>query len=199
MIAINPAFELVRQFKEVSTDVEKLVMKVVSSKYSVTSSDLVKAFEKGVSGEYGKFIMADPQTLINWVGKFVNEKSSAKNYLESGLLDPSTKPSSLGYPRTTDDWCKEANKCFTAFLNGVGCEYFHPHVYDRMLLDNKIELNAYKKYCKEDIDKYFFSKDDEMNDYINNHVNPAKQKILRDIFAGYKSKGWSSVYVIATV
>ena len=195
----NPAFDFLRQFKDVLPEVEELVIKVVSKKYTVTTNELKIAFEKGVAGEYGKFIMADPQTLINWVSKYYGEKNNSKNYLESGLLDPKTRPTSQNYPRTTDDWCKEANKCFTAFLNGVGCEYFHPHVYDRMLLDNKIELNAYKKYCKEDIDKYDFSKDDEANRYIENHVNPAKQKVLRDIFSGYRQKGWSYVYVIATV
>lgn len=191
------AFDYLRQFFDVDEATETLVKKRTTGR--IKESELITIFEKAAAGDYGKVYKAEAQTLLGWVNKFVNEKSSAKNYLESGLLDPGTKPSSINYPRTTDDWCKEANKCFTAFLNGVGCEYFHPQVYDRMLLDNKIELNAYKKYCKEDIDKYDFSKDDEMNDYINNHVNPAKQKVLRDIFAGYKQKGWSSVYVIATV
>lgn len=194
----HPAFNFLRQFKEVSSETEALVLKVVQTKFKTTTNDILKAFEKGVSGEYGKFIMADPQTLINWVSKYLEQKNSSTSYLDSGLLDTGTRPISLNYPRTTDDWCKEANKCFTAFLNGVGCEYFHPHVYDRMMLDNKIQLNAYKKYCTDSGDGVDFGNDDETNRYFEEHIKPAKQKILRDIFAGYKSKGWSSVYIIPT-
>lgn len=166
----NTAFEFLRQHKKVEPETEALVLKRVSGK--ITTSDLLTCFEKGITGEFGKVYSLDPQTLIGWVTQFLRSKTSSKNYLETGLLPPDKPFFDLG----NDDWMKEANKCLTSFLNGVSESYFHPNVYDRMMLDGKIELNACMKY--------------------GDNVIEAKQKVLRDVFLTYKSKGWSRIYFV---
>lgn len=171
----NPAFEFLRKHKQVSEETETLVMKKVRGR--VTQDELFTVFENGITGQYGKIYSLDPQTLMTWVETYSKGKNSSKNYLSTGL-EPVTTPTWENI-----EWDKEANKCFTAFLNGVSETYFHPAVYDRMMLDGKIKINAYIKYFTE----------------TGNHpydVQTAKQKILRDTFWGYKSTGWTFVYFI---
>lgn len=175
---INPAFELLRKYKKVDSETESLVLKRI--KGTISQDDLLTIFEKGVAGEYGKFIVADPQTLLGWVNQFKASKNKPSNYLSSGLLDPSTAITSVNYPQKTEDWCREANKCFTAFLNGVTVFNFHPHVYDRMMLDGKITANAYKKY---------------LTGIDENAVEKAKQSFLKEVFSAYRQKGWTKVYL----
>lgn len=182
MIGLNPAFEMIRKHKKVEQETENLVLKL--SRGKISQDEMITAFENGISGQYGKFISADSQTLMSWINQFLSGKNKSSNYLESGLLDPEMKVTAHHYPQKAEDWCKEANKCFTAFLNGVQPSNFHPHVYDRMMLDGKIMLNAYKKY---------------LNGIDENAVNRAKQFILKEIFSEYKQKGWASVYLISTV
>jgi hypothetical protein len=177
----NPAFEFLRKYKPCEQHTEDFVMK--KSKKRISQSELITVFEKGVAGEYGKFIQADPQTLLGWIDKYVSKKNSSQNYLELGLLDKRTHVTSPKYHSKMQDWEKEANRCFTAFINGVSEENFHPHVYDRMLLDHKITMNAYLKYFK--------PTGNETED-----VMAAKQKILRDCFIGYKKLGYTVVYFI---
>ena len=51
----NPAFEYLRQFKEVKSVTEELVLKTIKKKYhNITIDDLTNAFENGITGEYGK-------------------------------------------------------------------------------------------------------------------------------------------------
>lgn len=176
MIAtINPAFALLRKYKQCDPDTENLVMKKFKNR--VSQDDLITIFEKGVSGEYGRFIQADPQTLIGWISKFLGAKNNSENYLSAGLL-------SVDHPAWDNiEWNKEVNKCYTAFLNGVHESNFHPAIYDWMLLDGRIELNAYLKHFKE-------TGDEPMD------IRKAKQTVIRNLFLTYKSNGWNTVYFI---
>lgn len=177
MIAVsNTAFEFLRQHKDVSEEIEKFVMKRVGGRLS--SKEMLNAFENGISGEYGKIYSLDAQTLLGWIGKYQAAKQSSTHYLETGLL-------SVSHPIWDNiEWEKEANKCFTAFLNGVSESNFNIGVYDRMMIDGKIELNAYMEFFQET--------GNEAADVIR-----AKQAVLRKVFKEYKSKGWVSVYMIA--
>lgn len=178
MTGMNPAFEMIRQHKKVSEETEALVMKKVRGR--ITNTELMQVFEDGLSGKYGKVYSMDPETLIGWVNKHEVEKNSAKNYLDSALLPIST----LG--RENIDWWKEANKCYRAFLNGVSEQYFHPCVYDRMMLDDKgIKLNDYSKYVP-------------TGTVIDENFDPTiyKQKVLKDVFRKFKDEGKTWIYFI---
>lgn len=169
----SPAFEIIRRHKEVSYETEALVLKKVGGK--VSSTELITIFENGISGQYGKLYSVDPQTLMNWVNQYLVQKNSNRNYLEASLLPVSTPSWEVV------EWDKEANKCFKAFLNGINEQYFHPGVYSRLMLDGKIEINAYRKYYKGD-------------DLAE--VSAAQQKILKDVFSEYQAKGFTTVYFI---
>ena len=173
---LNAAFEFLRRHKQVSHETETLVMKRISGK--VTSSELLEIFEKGITGEFGKVYSLDPQTLIGWVEAANRSKNSSQGYMSQGLLDPDKKYFEFG----NDDWMREANKCLTSFLNGVSESQFHPHVYDRMMLDGKIEMNSCVKHLPEE--------------YMEPDVITAKQTVLRSVFLTYKSNGWNQVYFI---
>lgn len=173
----SPAFEFLRKHKQVSEETESLVMKRLKGK--ITQDELFTVFERGITGEFGKVYSLDPQTLIGWVQAHQKQKTTSRDYMNSGLVSISEPH----FDFNNDDWMKEANKCLTAFLNGVSEQYFHPSVYDRMMLDGKIELNASMKYVQQ--------KEGEFKGVVE-----AKQKVLRDIFLTYKSKGWNQVYFI---
>lgn len=180
---MNPAFDYLRGFKECSSDVEDLVMKTVKRKFpAVSIGELKQVFEKGLAGEYGKVYKADPDVLVGWVSASQRSKNTAQNYLSTGLVQPSVGMTHPDYPLTMEDWEKEANKCLTSFLNGVSEQYFHPHVYDRMMLDGKIELGECIKHLGKE--------------YTDQDVTRAKQMVLRDKFLSYKSSGWTQVYLI---
>ena len=118
----------------------------------------------------------DPQTLVGWLSAVKTPKNASGGYLTEGLLDPMKKYHELGL----SDWMQEANKCFLKFCEGVGIEYFHPSVYDTLMLSGKIELNTCMKYLTDG--------------YTDQDVISAKQKVLRDVFITYKSKGWNQLY-----
>lgn len=184
----NPAFEMLRRFKECDSETEKLVLSVVRKKHSITQNEMYAVFENGIAGEYGKVYSLDPQTLIGWVEKFSKAKNSNKNYLESPLL--SVNAPSWG----TIEWDKETNKCYMAFLAGVSHTDFHPAVYDRMLLDGKIPLNSYMKHYNGPKDS---GPDNELLwKETMNEVGKAKQIVLRNVFLSYKSQGFQTVYFI---
>ncbi len=82
-----------------------------------------------------------------------------------------------GLPEKIGGWNKEVNKGYTAFLNGVSTKEMHPHIYDRLMVDGKIQLNAYLKYYKDKVDE-------------------AKQMILHDYFQEQKKKGFTYIYFI---
>lgn len=176
----TPAFDLVRKFKEITPDTERLVLKKVRNK--ATQDDIFNAFEKGVSGDYGKFIAADPQTLISWVNKFLSEKDSSKNYLTAGLIPVDIKYTDRRYPLDADEWKKEVNKCYHAFLNGVSCEHFHPLCYTQMQMDDKIQLNEYKKFA---------------DTFDEQQIRLAQQKIMAEKFDQYKKMSYDNVYLIS--
>lgn len=167
------AFDYLRQFKEVDPETERLVKKKT---YGIPESQLLDIFERGISGDFGKVYKCDPQTILGWVADWRKGQDRKENYLSTGLLDPSKKHFDL----KNEDWMREANKCFTAFLSGTSEQAFHPGVYDRMMLDGKIQLNACMKYLGKG--------------YQDSEVISAKQKVLRDVFLTYKSNGWSKVY-----
>lgn len=177
---MNPAFELLKKYKKVDPDTEGLVLKRIKGR--VSQDDLITIFEKGVAGEYGKFIVADPQTILSWVNQFETGKNSASNYLHAGLLPTNTKMTAHKYPTKAEEWHMEANKCYNAYLSGVDPSNFHPHVYDRMMLDGKIKQNDYLKH--------YNGNDEEQ-------IKEAKQTILREVFNSYRSKNYSYVYLIA--
>lgn len=182
ILTTNSAFELLRGFKEVSEETEKLVSAIMRRKYpDLTIRELTQVFENGIAGDYGKIYQLDPQTLLAWIEKYWKNKTAPKNYLETGLLNPSASLYHRDYPQKAEQWHKEINKCYRAFLNGVKEENFHPHCYDRMMLDDKIKLNSYREFYKgleqEEIDK-------------------AKQKIIKNLFTEYQQKGYTFVYFI---
>ena len=51
----------------------------------------------------------------------------------------------------------------------------HPHIYDRLMVDGKIQMNAYLKYYQDKVDE-------------------AKQMILNDYFQEQKKKGFSYIF-----
>lgn len=176
ILTANSAFELLRQFKDVSAETEKLVMAIIRRKHrDLTIKELTKIFEDGIAGEYGKVYTLDPQTILSWVDKYSSNKNSSVSYLQSPLL-------SIDTPAWENiDWSKEANRCFQAFLNGVSEQYFHRCVYDRMMVDGKIPVNAYKKYYKGDDLEEVYS---------------AQRKFLKDVFTDYKRAGFTTIYFI---
>lgn len=176
----TPAFDLIRQFKEVHPETERLVLRRLKTK--LTQTEIFEAFEKGVAGDYGKFIAADPQTLISWGNKYLSEKDSSKNYLDSGLIPVDIKYTDRRYPLDADEWKKEVNKCYHAFLKGVSSEYFHPLCYTQMQFDDKIALNEYMKETKSE----------ELP-----QIHRAQQKIMAEKFAQYKKLGYENVYLIS--
>jgi hypothetical protein len=181
------AFDYLRQFHEVDEPTQKLVIKKT---FGLKESELLTIFEKGISGEFGKVYKADPQTILGWVDKYQATKNSNKNYLESGLVNPLEPVTGMNYPQSTEQWHKEANKALLSFLNGVSESNFHPHIYDRMMLDGKIEPGVSAKY---------YNGPDPTNenlDLVSIELGKAKQKILRDVFLSYKSRGWTTVYFI---
>jgi hypothetical protein len=182
MLSLNPAFDLLRKYKPCEQHTEELVMKHIRGK--ISNTELITVVEKGVIGEFGKFVVADPQTIIGWITAYQKSKEKTENYLETSLIDPSTRILDLKYPSNAEAWFKEANKCFIAYINGVHQSNFHPHVYDRMMLDGKISLNAYLHFYKSSSD-------------VEESVKRAKQEVLAAVFSDYRSRNWSTVYFIA--
>lgn len=179
MIAtLNPAFDFLREHKNVSEATEVLVMKRLNR--SMSQNELLTVFENGLAGDYGKVIVVDAQTILGWISQYRSQRNSAANYLQSPLL-PIDIPS---YENV--DWDKEANKCFYAFLNGIDVSHFHPCVYDRMMIDGKIQTNAYLKYFKP-----------TGND--NKDIIEAKQMMLKDVFQNYKNNGLQFIYLIINI
>ena len=51
----NPAFEFLRQYKEVKPATEEIVLKTLKKKFpNLTVYQLTEIFSSGVTGEYGK-------------------------------------------------------------------------------------------------------------------------------------------------
>ena len=175
---MNPAFDYLRRFKKVSDETEELVMKVIKKRYpEISMNDLVNIFESGISGDYGKVYSADPETILDWIRKHITNKGQQRSYYETPLLTADITMYDNRYPEKQEDWNKEVNKAFTAFLNGVSTTQMHPHIYDRLMVDSKIPLNAYLRHYTTD-------------------VTIAKQKTLGDYFNDCKQKGFTYIYFI---
>jgi hypothetical protein len=174
----NPAFEYLRQFKKVSDETEELVIKFVKKKYpEISVNELVTIFENGIAGEFGKIYSADPETILEWIRKHTIKKGSERSYYETPLLTKDVSIYDSRYPQRTEDWLKEVNKAFTAYLNGVSVYEMHEHIYDRLMVDSKIEMNSYLNYFTE-------------------NVQQAKQQYLKDYFENCKMKGLNQIYFI---
>lgn len=169
---MNP-FDYLRQFKEVTDETERLVRKRT---YGMTDAQLLDIFEKGITGDFGKVYKLDPQTLIGWLNARKRPENASGGYLGENLADPAQKYHDFN----SSDWMKEANKCYAKFLSGVDISAFHPLVYDTLMLSGKIDLNTCMKYLTDN--------------YGEREVTAAKQKVLRDVFITYKSKGWNQIY-----
>jgi len=182
----DPAFLYLRKFNDVSAETEDLVCKRISGR--VSSSELIKCFENGIAGEYGKVYKADPETIMMWVKKFINNKVSAKNYLDSGLIPVSVNGV---YVSDLTDWMKETNKCYMAFVSGVSEEYFHHYVYKCLVTDDRIKKEDYQRYYK------FNPFEFEQNGFVETEeMKSAMRKSVRDYFANCKAKGFDKIYFV---
>jgi len=165
---INQAFEYLRQFKKVTNETEQLVIKVLKKRYpEISMNELVAIFESGISGDFGKIYNLDPETIIDWVRSYNNKKGQKRSYYETPLLTYDISIYDQRYPEKQEDWNKEVNKSYK----------MHPHIYDRLMVDGKIQMNAYLKYYQDKVDE-------------------AKQMILNDYFQEQKKKGFSYIYFI---
>jgi len=174
----NPAFDYLRQFKKIPAETEALVTKFIKKKYpEIGVNELVQIFENGIAGEFGKVYSADPETILEWIRKHTSNKGQQRSYYESPVLSPDVTIHDNRYPEKQEDWNKEVNKAYTAYLNGVATKNIHPHIYDRLMVDSKIEMNSYLKYYTDDVIK-------------------AKQRYLSDYFSTCKQKGYSYIYYI---
>lgn len=175
---VNPAFEFLRRHKEVKPDVETLVLKKIRGQ--INTESLLEVFENGIAGKYGKIYSLDAATLMSWIDTHKEQKNSVKNYLHTGLINANEPVTGSNYPSGLDSWLKEVNKCYNAFLNGVSAEYFHPHVYDRLMLDAKILFGTSMKFF----------------DNKKENITEAKQKAVSEYFNGCKKRGWTQIYFI---
>lgn len=178
---INPAFELLRNHKQVSSETERLVLKKVSGR--IKTPELLQCFENGISGQYGKVYALDPQTLISWVEAFLRAKNASGSYLESPMLPKGVKVTSLAYPQKSEDWNKEVNKAYTAFLNGVPYTDIHPDIYGHLILDGRIPMGSLKKYTPENYPEC-----------AEHEIEHAQQRVIADYFNKCKANGWAEIY-----
>ena len=177
----NPAFDYLRQFKEVKPATEELVLKTLKRKYpNITINDMSNAFELGLTGEFGKVYSADPQCLIGWIEEYMTKQKSKGSYYDERLLDNTIGLTDRRYPTRTEDWCKEANKCYTAYLKGVNVTTMHPHVYDRLVIDRKIDRDALDSFLPDN--------------YKPEDIRKAKYSILKQFFDYAKSTGADKIY-----
>jgi hypothetical protein len=114
---------------------------------------------------------------LDWIRKHITNKGQQRSYYEQPLLTADVSMYDNRYPEKQEDWNKEVNKAFTSFLNGTSTTQMHPHIYDRLMVDGKIPLNAYLKH-------------------YTNDVTIAKQQTLKDYFATCKDKGFTYIYFI---
>lgn len=173
----DPAFEYLRKFKQVTEETEILVKKTIRRKYpDITPNELFKVFEFGLVGEYGKMYNADPQTLMSWIDEFMKTKPKPMKYLFDELLDPSVKTTDRKYFSRTDEWHKECNKAYFKYLKGTDPKHFHPGIYDRMMMDDMIDKDAFTFFL-------------DGNDFTK-----AKQIAIAKFFESCKANGLTLIY-----
>ncbi len=188
----NPAFEFLRQLKQVSEVTEELVTKNIKKKFpNLTIEQLTEIFEKGISGDYGKVYAMDVQTIIGWVEDYMRRQGSAKHYLEAGLLDPSIHITDVRYPTGIREWNQEVNKCYNSFLKGVKPEYFHPHVYDRLVMDNKIHHSDFIKYMSSDAQTMY---KDGQYELVGTDIRRGKHQSIANYFNKQRDQGFDKIY-----
>lgn len=186
----NPAFEFLRQYKQVSQATEELVTKTLKRKNpNLTYSELTDIFELGISGEYGKVYSIDPQTLLDWVSEWMSRRQNPSSYLESALLDNTIHITDKRYPTSQSDWEKEVNKCYNAYLRGIKVTEFHPHIYDRLMMDNKIHFNDFLECMSAEELNYY-----QNGIYEKSNIRLAKQKCIGKYFEHRKTLGHHSIY-----
>lgn len=172
----------VRQWKPVEDSTIDYLIKNIGRKFPLlTVNELNEIISNGISGQYGDFIKADPQTFFKWVYKFQDEQTNTKNYLHSPLL-PSGEPAN-----ENTDWCKETNKCYEAFKKGVDSENFHHCVYDRLICDSEIELDTYLKFYKRSADG---------TEQEKNEIKIAKRKAINEYFLKQVSHNRPFIYFV---
>jgi hypothetical protein len=111
----------------------------------------------------------------------MSKRSSKKSYYEDALLDNTIGITDRRYPTKTEQWLKEVNKCYTAYLKGLSTTEMHPHVYDTLVMDKKIERDYFEKYLPN-------------KEYNPIDIRKAKHLSMRDFFEWAKSVGNDKIY-----
>lgn len=188
----NPAFEFLRQFKQVSEVTEELVTKNLKKRFpNITIEKLTEVFEKGISGDYGKVYAMDVQTILGWVEDYMRKQGSTKHYLDKGLLDPSVKITDPLYPTGLKEWYEEVNRCYNAYLRGVKVENFHPHVYDRLVMDNKLHHSDFVSRMSPEAESQYRAGN---FDNLGSEIRKGKHKCIAEHFMEYKENGQDKIY-----
>jgi len=186
----NPAFDFLRQYKEVKSATEELVLKTLRKKYpNLTVHQLTEIFVCGVTGEFGKVYSIDPQTLLGWVSEYLQRQDNPLNYLEEPLLDNTLKNTDRGYPSGNTQWEKEVNKSYNAYLRGVSVYELHPHIFDRLVIDNRLHYNDFLQSMSEEELEYY-----RKEEYEKSGIRKAKQKTIGKYFDFIKSSGETLIY-----
>ena len=151
---------------------------------SISQNELFTIFENGISGMYGKLYKADPQTLLGWVDEYRKTLKTGNNYLQTGLLDPAVSITDKRFSASLIDWQKEVNKCFDAHLKGVSESYYHPCVYDRLVLDGKLKSGSMKENTP------------LSNNLTDEDYNRAKQITVKKYFIQCQLHGFNQIYYV---
>jgi hypothetical protein len=178
----SPAFELLRKHHTCEAETQDFVMRRIGN--SISQNELFNVFENGISGMYGKLYKADPQTLIGWVDEYRKTLKTGKNYLQTGLMDVNVSILDQRYPSSLIEWQKEVNKCFEAHLRGVTENYFHPDIYDRLVLDGKLKSGSMKENLP------------IKNNYEDEDYNQAKQITVKMYFIQCQLHGFTNIYYV---
>jgi hypothetical protein len=111
----------------------------------------------------------------------MNKRVVKGNYYEEALLDNTITITDRRYPTKSDDWIKEVNKCYTAFLKGVSVFDFHPHVYDTLVIDRKMYRDYFEKYLPN-------------KEYHPMDIRKAKHLCIKEYFEWAKSNSQDKIY-----
>ena len=112
----NPAFEYLRQFKKISDDTEALVTKFIKKKYpELGMKELVQIFENGIAGEYGKIYSADPETILDWIRKHINNKGNKEAIMKRLYLPQRFQFMITDIPKSTKTGTKKSTKPILLF------------------------------------------------------------------------------------
>lgn len=176
----NAAFDYLRTFKQVSEETEDLVIRKIRTRYpELTMKNVIECFENGVCGDYGDYYSLDPRTLLSWISKFTNNNSQTDKYINQPLVKPSLQITDAGYPTSPEQWMRETNKAYTSYLKNGDVTLFHPDIYDRLSLDQRIDREDCTKYIEK-----------------NYHIPFAKQTAVGDYFKVCKENGLLKIYSI---